>query len=381
MSNERAAGIRSGRMGRSSRGRGLLAALNMVASLCLVAPLARGGAPGATTPDTKTDDEYVDLDRPLSNPPAQPTPEARATAAQLYNDGMASARKGRPKEALSLFRAAYEQDGSPEALANMAVLEGKLGRPRAAAEHLARMLLNLPAEYASKAEDLRKRLADQAALVGTIRLEIATEGEVFADGKWVGSGPFTTTIYVEPGIHVVRVQARGATVERVFELDKGAVKVAKVLRDDVDMEIAKLARIAAKAAAAEQVAAPPSKALVVTGASIAVAFAALGAVGAGVAVRAADERAKIDDGVRTFGGACPASSPGFADDCRARDQEAGNETIGKVLAGTGFGLAAVAGLGTMLYVTVPGVRGSAAPAAATLQILPAPGGLTLRGTF
>ncbi len=379
--NERAPGIRSDGARRLGRMRTLPALLCAAAVTWGMTGAAHAGPPGAATTEANTDDDSVDVDRPLSTPPSQPTAEARATAAQLYNDAVASARKGRAKEALSLFRAAYEQDGSPEALANMAVIEAKLGRPRAAAEHLARMLQNLPAEYASKMDDLKKRLAAQVALVGTIRLEIAAEGEVFADGKWVGSGPFTSTVYVNPGHHVVRLQARGVIVERPFDLDKGEIGVATVMRADVDALVAKLLPAASAGPVAEGPAAPPSKAVVATGASLAVAFAGLGALGVGVAVRAAGERAKIEDGVEQFGGACPASSPGFTDDCHARDQEAGNETIGKILAGTGFAAAGVAGLGTLLYVTVPALRGSASPTAARLQVLPAPGGVVLRGTF
>lgn len=379
-SNQRAPAMPSARAHRRSGGCSVMVVLAAVGML-LAAGTALAGPPGAAAADAKADDDSVDVDRPLSNPPAQPTKEARESAAQLYNDAVASARKGRAKEALSLFRAAYEQDGSPEALANMAVIEAKLGRARGAAEHLARMLQNLPAEYESKRDDLKRRLAEQAALVGRLHVEIATEGEVFADGKWLGSGPFTTTLYVEPGSHAIRVQARGVIVERLLTVDKGEIGGASVMRADVDKLVARLLPAASVGPAAEVPAAPPSKAVVVTGASLAVAFAGLGAAGLGVAVRAAGERAQIEDGVKRFGGACPASSPGFTDDCHARDQEAGNETIGKILAGTGFAAAGVASLGTLLYATVPALRGNASPSAVSLQVVPAPGGVVVRGTF
>lgn len=344
-------------------------------ALSLGAIEARAAGPTPAPPDN--DDESVDVDRALSEPPEDPSDVARASAARLYNEGMASARKGRAKEALACFRAAYEQDGSPEALANMAAIEAKLGRPRAAAEHLAKMLQNLPSKYAGKVDDLKRRLADQAALVGSWRVEIATEGEVYCNGKWVGAGPFTSTLYVEPGSHVLRVQVRGVMVERTVQLEKGEVGVTTVTRDDVAKLVAKLP---------SPVAPPPpapaaSKAVLAVGTSLTVAFSALGFAGVGVAVHAANERAAIDDGIRRFGGSCPASSPGFADDCFARDEETGNETAGKILTAVGFAGAGVTGLGTLLYATSPGLFRSSEPAAARVQIVPAPGGIVVRGVF
>lgn len=362
------------------RAAGMLVAL---ASATLAMAPARA-APPAAAGDSKSDD--VDLDRPLSTPPSSPTVESRKVAAELYNEGIAVAKRGNHKEAFRLFRASYEQDGSPEPLANMAYFEAKLGRPRAAAEHLARAIDKLPAEYANKVDDLKQRLAKIAKEVSVIRVHVESEGDVRIDGRWVGTGPLMQTVYVDPGAHAVRVQARGVLLERLVDLEKGDDRDLFVTAADVDAlakheAAARAAKLATAAAAAPAAPPPdPKTPLLVTGVSLAVALAGMGAVGLGVQFRAAGERQKIDDDVSRFGGKCPASSPGFEDDCRARAQESGNETSGKVLAGLGLAGATAAGLGTLIYWLIP-AGNSGIPGAARLQLVPMPGGVVMRGTF
>ncbi len=103
-------------------------------------------------------------------------------------------------------------------------------------------------------------------------------------------------------------------------------------------------------------------------------------MGLGVYLRAHGWRTKIDEDVRRLGGFCgKPPTPGFVDDCHARDQEATNETIGTVLGLAGLVGASGLGLGGLLvWATAPSTP---AVKSARVQVVPTLGGVVVQGQF
>ena len=334
-------------------------------SLLATAP-ARAGDPEATTPSVASIVEDADLLRAMTDPPREPTPPMIRRSVELYNEGVVHGQAGRLKDAYRAFRDAYEQDGSVESLANAAVIEASLGRPRSAAEHLARAIKRLPPGKTAEAEVLGKRLEQVTREIGAIEIRAPEMSNVELDDHWVGTGAFTRTFYVEPGVHQVVVSARGGSVARLLILKKGDKEVVEATDAQLDASAAAAVRAASSLTA-------PSL-LPVTRASsntpwilggTALALAATGGAGLGVYMRGHDERVKIEIQTRAIGGRCgPPPTVGFVDDCHARDQEAFNETVGMVIAIAGLGGLGALGSGVLLVVLTEPTPGAAPVAAA-----------------
>lgn len=321
-------------------------------------------------------------DRPIADPPGEPTPAGIRRAKEAYNEGTAFVQKGDLEAAFRAFRTSYEQDGGAEALANMAVVEKALGRSRAAAEHLDAAMTKLPAAQAGKIGELKQRLSEICQDITVLQLRITGAGtQVYVDERWLGASPVLRTVYVDPGGHVVLVKlANGRDIRRLVLAKKGATEVITV--DDTDVQAA--ARLDAPMASA----AAPAPAPVSEGSSIApwiaggigLAFLGTGAVGLGVYLRAHGWRTKIDADVNRLGGFCGTPpTPGFVDDCHARDQEATNETIGTVLGLAGaVGAGGLALGGLLVWATSP----PSSPAkSARVQVVPTLGGVVVQGQF
>ncbi len=177
-------------------------------------------------------------DRPVADPPAEPTPAAVRRAKEAYNEGAAFVQKGDLDAAFRAFRTSYEQDGGAEALANMAVVEKALGRSRAAAEHLAAAMTRLSPAQVGKTGELQQRLADICQDITVLQLRIPTAGtQVYVDERWFGASPLTRTVYVDPGDHVVIVKpSSGRDIRRLVAAKKGATEVITV--DEADVKAA-----------------------------------------------------------------------------------------------------------------------------------------------
>jgi len=347
-------------------------------------------APAATASPLILEVLRADDERPVADPPQLPTPAAVLRAKELYNQGTALVQKGDLKAAFRAFRGSYEQDGGTEALANMAVIEKELGRPRAAAEHLDAAMARLPFSQAEKMGELKQHLAEICKEIAVLHLRVtAAESQVYVDHRWLGGGPLTRTVYLDPGDVTVVVRASGTEVRRRLSATKGASEVMTI----GDADVKALAPAAMPSASVP--AAPPDdgshqRNLWILG-GVGAAFLAVGIVGVGVYARAHDERTKIERETAQLGGFCGAPpTPGFVDDCHARDQEAWNETVGAVL-----GIVGGAGLGGLgMGVLVAALSGPDAPPApksaraagrkgtsARVQVVPVLGGVILQGEF
>lgn len=313
-------------------------------------------------------------------PPREPTPAAVRRAKEFYNLAFAFVQKGDLEGALRAFQASYEQDGGAEALANIAVVEKALGRPRSAAEHLDAALTKLPPSQAGKSDDLKLRLTEMRQEIGTLDLKITASGsEVYVDEEWLSSAPVSRTVYLDPGEHNVRVQAAGAIVRRRVTARKGVTETIAI----GDAEVLAARPPAAPVTTAAASAPADDRSVDVRdwiAAGLGVTFLATGAIGVGVYLRAHDERAKIESDIQRVGGYCgPTPALGFKDDCHARDQEAANETVGTVLGLTGgIGVGGLVLGGLMVLLTRP----SPAPAKSlAVRVVPTFGGVQVEGRF
>ncbi len=324
----------------------------------------------------------AELDRPLMEPPRDPGEESKRRAAELFNEGLDLANRGKTREALRVFRSAYERHGTTDALANVAALELKLGKSRAAAEHLTHALERLLIIHAAEVRaDLRKRLAEAKALVGTV--ELATDlhrTELQWNATWLGTGPLRRAVYVDPGTeHLLIARYGGVEHRRKLRLSKG--ETVRIELTEADFPGAAPPASAAIVEASESGDGKPTPDAassrlpwILAGSAAAVVFAGTAAVGFAGAVVADSERTKIDRDIQRLGGTCgPPPVPGFVDDCRARDQEAGNHTINLGIGIAGAALAAGAVAVTLgVAFKVPEKN---------LSVLPGPGGVWVRGRF
>lgn len=335
-------------------------------------------APGATAaPAASVNAAAAADERPIADPPREPTRAGVRRAKELYNEGTALAQKGDLAAAFRAFRGSYEQDGGVEALANMAILEKELGRPRAAAEHLDAALERLPFSQAEKAGEVKRRLAEICKEITVLTLHVTPEGsQVYVDDRGLGAGPMDRTVYLDPGAHVVLVRVSGTVVRREVRATKGATEVMTISEADSRPRM-ELSAPQAAVSGPTGAAAVPLKWWILAEASL--VLTVTGAVGLGMYARGHDGRTTLERQISQLGGRCGAlPATGFVDACHARDQETTNELIGAVI-----GTVGAAGL-TSLWLGALWAQLAdrpASPKTSAIQVLPALGGLAIKGSF
>ncbi len=341
-------------------------AVTVLAAVAVLAGAVDARAQSGAEPVTD-----AELDRPLMEPPRDPGEESKRRAAELFNQGIDLANRGKTREALRAFRSAYERHGTTDALANVAALELKL-------THALERLLITQAEARA---DLRKRLAEAKTLVGTVELSTDLQRtELQWNATWLGTGPLRQAVYVDPGTeHLLIARYGGVEHRRKLRLSKG--ETLRIVLTEADFPGAAPPPSAAVTEPSEsprEPAAPdagPSRLpWILVGSGVAVGFAGAAAVGFAGALVADGERTKIQRDIQRLGGACgPPPVPGFADDCRARDQESDNQKInlGIGIAGSVLAAGAVAvTLGVAFKVPEKNVA-----------VVPGPGGVWVQGRF
>jgi hypothetical protein len=143
--------------------------------------------------------------------PARGEPSASAEAAELYAKGRdAYAAKDR-EAALGFFQRAWALSRTPDIAANLALIELKLGHYRDAAEHFQFARVNMPPSATDKQEQaIVNGLSEAKLRISTLVFSVTPEAaQVLVDGVSLGQAPLFGEIYVEPGDHVIRVQAAG----------------------------------------------------------------------------------------------------------------------------------------------------------------------------
>jgi tetratricopeptide (TPR) repeat protein len=149
-----------------------------------------------------------------------PTPRA----AELYRRATRLYADKKLAEAEPLYREAWELQQSYEIASNLGALELDLGKPRLAAEHLARALREFPLRgRAEERAALEARLSESRKLIGTLHVKVSMPGaDVLVDGRFVGRSPLQADVYVEPGARLVEATLAGygdATLP--FSVEKG----------------------------------------------------------------------------------------------------------------------------------------------------------------
>jgi len=179
------------------------------------AATAASGAPDSGSHSESTDDEAHALFR-------------RATAA--FDEK-------RYADAEGLFAQAFALRKAPDIATNLGITELKLGKARAAAEHLQYALSLLP--LTAKAEQRRaveEKLGQARAEVGALTVRVSRAGaDVLVDGISVGTAPLANSVFVDAGRHRIEARAgaeqsapvtidigRGAEREVELELEGGS---------------------------------------------------------------------------------------------------------------------------------------------------------------
>ncbi|MFO0589124.1 MAG: hypothetical protein U0441_16350 [Polyangiaceae bacterium] len=342
----------------------------LLATACILGAPVRAGAQVPSGPVTD-----AELDRPLVEPPKEPSEISKQRAKELFNQGLELASKGKPREALRAFRKAYEQHATPDAMANLAALELQLGKPRAAAEHLT-VAIDHMLVTSDELDDLLARLAEAKKRIGTVELEVRpSSADVQWDAQWLGTGPMRRPLFVEPGSeHMLIVRYGGVEVRRDVKLAKGESKTITLGADDFPGAVAPSAPSIKEEPRSTPKATGLSLPWLLGGSGAALGMAGVAAVGFGVMAVADGERSKIERDIQKFGGYCsPQPLVGFGDDCHARDQEARNQAIGLGI-GIGGSVLAAAAIGVTL-----GMAFRTPPA--KVAVTPGPGGVWITGEF
>lgn len=145
----------------------------------------------------------------------QATPEATQARA-LFERGLALAEEGRDVEAAEAFEASYARVPRPSTALNWAIVLQRTGRGRDAL----RALDAFDAEHASASPS---DVADAAALRARLRALLATltlrldpaDAHVEVDGRREPGAGTERLIALDPGPHVVRIEAAGRVPRRL----------------------------------------------------------------------------------------------------------------------------------------------------------------------
>jgi hypothetical protein len=154
----------------------------------------------------------------LSSPAlAAPAADTHRRARQRFDEGLALVDAGELPRALQAFEEAYALEPNPAVLYNIGQALRALGRPQEALDALERYLAGAgqlePARRQAveqQLRELRERLPRRPApepATGELELRCLARGtRVFADGRWLGEGPFEGSLTVPEGLHEVRFE-------------------------------------------------------------------------------------------------------------------------------------------------------------------------------
>ena len=185
----------------------------LAVACALLAPVVARGEPppGAEAPAAKA--------------PASPTEEARA----LFDRGVAAHDSGKLLAAERLFTAAWGFQRSWDIAVNLGIVERKLHKEAAAAEHLAFALATLPPSESEKTRAaVARELAAAASKVGKLTLRSGVPGAVVrVGGRIRGTTPLDGPLFEAPGAVRIEVTKDGfdAASQEVSLTAGGAVEL------------------------------------------------------------------------------------------------------------------------------------------------------------
>ncbi len=139
---------------------------------------------------------------------SQSSADENARARELFRQGAAAMKEGKFQDARKALQQVWIIRQSYDVAAILGQVELELKAYRDAAEHLDFALRNLaPRESAETLANIKTGLVSAKQHVGELRLTVnEARVPITLDGKDVGSSPLASSIFVEPGSHVVRAQ-------------------------------------------------------------------------------------------------------------------------------------------------------------------------------
>jgi hypothetical protein len=144
--------------------------------------------------------------------PMNASPEAKAKAKVLLNEGSALYQSGDIAGALEKFQEAHATYASPKIWFNIGQANRDLGRFDESLAAFDKFLIGASDASRETIADAQKALDELRPKLGRVRIECQIPGaEVNIDGKIMGQAPFLDPIWVMPGRHQITALAAGAS--------------------------------------------------------------------------------------------------------------------------------------------------------------------------
>jgi hypothetical protein len=315
---------------------------------------------------------------------AQPTPDQRAAAAALFEDGKKLMAAGKLDQACPKLAESQNLDPGMGTLFNLALCHEKAGRTASAWVGF-REVAAL-AKAAGQGEREKVAHEKEAALEPKlIRLKITVSAgagvEVKRDGLVIGSAIWGTAVPVDPGKHVVSASAPG---KETWETTITADQPGKTLTLEVPPLAEKKGPAATPPPSPIAPATPPAQPAPDAAPPrpwqrpLGITSLAVGAVGLGVGTAFGFMAKSAFDGSNTSG-ACDAKTNRCSDaglDQRADAVKKGNIGTGLFIAG-----AVLAAGGIVLWATAPSAKAATSGSFHHTEIALGAGDVTVRGSF
>lgn len=153
----------------------------------------------------------------------RPAEAQDAAVDRLLVEGVRLREARRDREALEKFREAFERSGSPRAEAQMALAYQAVGALQEAESHLSSALSARHPWIRRNRKILFRELDSIRSRLGRVQVVASVDGaRVTVNGRLEGMTPLSGPIYIEPGTHSVRVEARGyPSAKRTVEIGVG----------------------------------------------------------------------------------------------------------------------------------------------------------------
>jgi hypothetical protein len=144
--------------------------------------------------------------------PMNASPEAKAKAKVLVNEGSALYQSGDIAGALEKFQEAHATYASPKIWFNIGQANRDLGRFDESLAAFDKFLIGATDASPETIADAQKALDELRPKLGRVRIECQIPGaELNIDGKIVGQAPLLDPIWVMPGRHQITALAAGAS--------------------------------------------------------------------------------------------------------------------------------------------------------------------------
>lgn len=317
--------------------------------------------------------------------PAALDAKSVAEAEKHFEAGNAAAERSQWKKAEDEYRKAYALSPLPQILGSLGEAALRLGRPRDAAEHLARFLAEDKGAGADERAAATALLVEAKKDIVTLKIAVTEPGsEVLVDEELIGVAPLPAEIYVTPGRHTVRARKGTARAEATGTYEKGWTRVIKLEPKEQEARAQPLPAPTVDPKAPPQSASLPVKSpspfrtvALVSGGAVALAGIGVGVAGLALSAAKSSER----DAVCTGGACLQPGVEGYHDQMTVRkglDDERVllfNMGVPALVVG---GIAA-AGTGVAFFLWKPAPAG--VEARTGIRLVPSGPGVTLRADW